>query len=450
MNNQNIYLIGIGGAGTSALARLYKSQGHNVSGSDDGDGFYTKSLKKEGIKIFNSFNEKNIPEKINFAVHSTAFNETNSEIAEIKKREIKLFSYPEALGEITKKYFTIAVCGTHGKTTTTAMTTHTLIACEKNPTAIVGAPVIGWKTSGFQKGGKEFLVIEADEYQNKLALYHPTAVILTNIDFDHPDFFKDFNEYKKVFIDFIKRIPKYGFLVACSNDKDVLEIIKNAKCQVITYGTENNADAQIINREIVGNKQEVIFKYKEKNYTIAINSFGLHNVLNALGAWLTAFSLTGNAESSSQGISEFIGTKRRFEQKGKFNKTLLFDDYAHHPEEIRATLSTLHETFPEKNIVAAFHPHTFSRTKALLNEFARTLDLADRVIILDIYGSTREKQGGVSAKDLVDEINQNVQKKAVNLKDLDKLADFMKNNLTEDDIFVTLGAGDIYKVYNRF
>ncbi|MCK4635920.1 MAG: UDP-N-acetylmuramate--L-alanine ligase [Candidatus Moranbacteria bacterium] len=449
MNNQNIYIIGIGGAGTSALARLYQSQGHNISGSDDGDGFYTKSLKKESIKIFNSFDKKNIPEKIDFAVHSTAFNETNSEIAEIKNRGIKLFSYPEALGKITKKYFTIAVCGTHGKTTTTAMTTHTLIACEKNPTAIVGAPVIGWETSGFRKGGKEFLVIEADEYQNKLAFYHPTAVILTSIDFDHPDFFKDFDEYKKVFTDFIKRIPKHGFLVACANDKDVLEIIKNAECQVITYGTENNADAQIINREIVGNKQEVVFKYKEKNYTITINSFGLHNALNALGAWLTAFSLTGNAELSSQGISEFVGTKRRFERKGLYKNALLFDDYAHHPEEIRATLSSLREAFPKKNIVAAFHPHTFSRTKALLNEFARTLDLADRVIILDIYGSVREEHGGVSAQDLVDEINQDIQKKAVNLKDVDELANFMKNNLTENDVFITLGAGDIYKVYDK-
>ncbi len=448
MKKLNIYIIGIGGAGTSALARLYKSQGHNVSGSDDGDGFYTKSLEKEGIKVFNSFDVKNIPDKINFAVHSTAFDDSNVEIAEIKKRKIKLLPYSEALGKETKSFFTIAVCGTHGKTTTTSFTAHALISCQKDPTVIVGAPVIGWNTGGFRKGSEEFLVIEADEYQNKLALYHPSSVILTSLDFDHPDFFKDFDEYKKVFVDFVKRIPPQGFLIAYGDDRDVLDVARKASCKVITYGTKHNTDVHIIKRKIIKEKQWIEFSYDNKVYDITINLFGLHNALNAIASWAMAFVLTGYSELSGKGVSEFLGTKRRLEKKGFFENALLIDDYAHHPEEIRATLSTLREAFPEKRVVAAFHPHTFSRTKALLEGFARTLDLANEVVVLDIYGSAREEQGGVSAQDLVDEINQGIQNKASNLKDVKELAKFMKENLTEDDVFVTLGAGDIYKVYD--
>lgn len=446
----NIYIIGIGGAGTSALARLYHSWGRSVSGSDDGDDFYLADLKKEGILIHHQFSVKNIPDHIDLVIHSIAFDDSNPEIAEIKKRGIKLLTYAEALGVLTKEFFTIAVCGTHGKTTTTALTTHTLTACEKNPTAIVGAPVIGWEHGGTQSGGKEFLVIEADEYKNKLAEIYPSAVILTSIDFDHPDYFKDFEAYKKVFIDFIERIPRYGQLVACVNDRDVSTVIKNAHCQITTYGTKENADAQIIMREIIEEKQKIEILYKNKNYFITINLFGLHNALNAVAAWLMSFILTGNEKLSSVGVSQFIGTKRRFEKKGELNDAILYDDYAHHPEEIRVTLNTLREVFPEKKIIAAFHPHTFSRTKALLVEFARTLELADQVIILDIYGSAREnkEENKVSAQDLVNEINQDIQEKAINLKDIKELAKFMKNTLNKDYVFVTLGAGDIYKVYD--
>lgn len=448
MKKLNIYIVGIGGAGTSVLARLYKAQGHNVSGSDNGDGFYDDPLKKEGIEIYKKFDIKNITENIDFAIYSTAFNDSNVEILEIKKRGIKLLSYPKALGNLTEEFYTIAVCGTHGKTTTTGFTAHTLMACQKDPTVVMGAPVIGWNTGGFRKGSEEFLIIEADEYQNKLVAYHPNSVILTSIDFDHPDFFKNFEEYKKVFIDFIKKIPSQGFLIAYGDDQDVLNVARNAKCKVITYGTKHNVDVRIIERKIIKKKQHIEFSYAGKFYDISINLFGLHNALNAIAGWMMSFVLTGYIELSNQGVSNFLGTKRRLEKRGQIGNTLLFDDYAHHPEEIRATLSTLRETFPNKRIIAAFHPHTFSRTKALLEGFARMLDIASQVIVLDIYGSAREQQGGVSAQDLVDEINQGIQNKATNLKDINELAKFMRENLTEDEIFITLGAGDIYKVYD--
>jgi UDP-N-acetylmuramate--alanine ligase len=450
---QNIYFIGIGGAGTSALARLLHSWGKNVSGSDEGDDFYLADLKKDGILIHHQFKAENIPTEVELVIYSAVFDDSNLEIQTAKNRGLKLLTYAEALGELTKQFFTIAVCGTHGKTTTTALTTFALAGAEKNPTAIVGAPVIGWEFGGARSGGKEFLVIEADEYKNKLAQIHPLAVILTNLDFDHPDYFKNFTEYQQVFIDFIQRIPRHGQLVACADDKDVLNIIKQANCSITTYGSQEEADAQIIQREINGNKQKIEVLYQEKTYFLEINLFGLHNALNAVGAWLMSFLLSGEAISSADGLNNFLGTKRRLEKKGQIGKKQVdfFDDYAHHPEEIRATLKTLRELYPTRKIIAAFHPHTFSRTKALLTEFARALDLADEVIVLDIYGSAREKleDNQVSAQDLVNEINQNIQTKAKNLADIIALKKFILENLEDENVFITLGAGDIYKVYDE-
>lgn len=305
MKKLNIYIIGIGGAGTSALAQFYKSRGYNVSGSDDGDGFYDTPLQKEGIKIFKIFAIENIPKEIDFAVYSTAFNDSNLEIAEIKKRNIKLVSYPEALGKVTKEFYTIAVCGTHGKTTTTGFTAHALISCQKDPTVIVGAPVIGWSLGGFHKGGDEFLIIEADEYQNKLAHYHPNYAILTSIDFDHPDFFKDFDEYKKAFIDFVKRISSDGFLVAFGDDRDVIDIARKANCKVITYGTKHSVDVHITERKLIKDKQKIKFTYENKEYEITINLLGLHNALNAVASWVMSFVLTGYTELSNQGVANF-------------------------------------------------------------------------------------------------------------------------------------------------
>lgn len=445
---QKIHFVGIGGAGTSVLARLYKYWGNEVSGSDEDDGFYTKSLKDEGIKVYNKFNTKNISKELDLVIYSTAFNTNNLEISEAKKKGIKTLSYPEALGEITKNFFTIAVCGTHGKTTTTGFLAHCLSACKKDPTAIIGAPVINWKNSGFLAGKGDLFVFEADEYQNKLSFYFPNVVILTSIDYDHPDFFENFAEYKKVFADFIEKIPKQGYLIACGNDRDVLDVIKKAKCQVITYGTKYNLDVHLIERKTENSKQKIEFSFKGEVYKIETHLLGLHNALNAVASWITSFLITGYVELSKKGIYDFAGTKRRLENKGIFNGAILFDDYAHHPEEIRATLSTLRENFSQKRIIVAFHPHTFSRTKILLDSFARMLDLADKIIVLDIYGSAREKQGGVSSQELVDEINQGIQNKASNLKNIEELANFMRKNLTENDVFVTLGAGDIYKVYD--
>ncbi len=445
--NKLIYFVGIGGAGTSSLARLYIANGYRVIGSDDGDGFYTELLEKDGIEVFGKFSIQNIPYDIDFAVYSTAFEEGNIEILELKKRDVKIFSYPEALGEMTKKYTTIAVCGTHGKTTTTAMTAYALIGANKDPNVLVGSIIPEW-LGGARSGSSDVFVIEADEYQDKLRYYHPKVIVLTSIDYDHPDFFENFEVYKNVFKKFIDRLPKDGILIACVDDENVRKVICGANVEVISYGESEFAKARIIKTENKNNKQYISIIFEDKKNILTTKMFGIHNAKNAVAAWLVSVLISkGNKLGSSNGLENFAGVARRAEKKGIYNDALLIDDYAHHPREISTTLKSFKKIYKDKKIIAAFHPHTYSRTEALFNDFVKSLLLADEVIIIDIYSSAREKTGKISSKDLVEEINK-IQKKAIYKKTIKNLSEWALNNLEENDIFITLGAGDIWKVHD--
>ncbi|HIP50246.1 MAG TPA: UDP-N-acetylmuramate--L-alanine ligase [Candidatus Pacebacteria bacterium] len=455
MNMKKVYIIGIGGAGTSALAIIYKKRGFDVSGSDDGDGFYMNELQKQKIEVYDKYDSEHIVGNIDLVVHVSAIDETNVELIKARELSIEIISYAEAIAHLTKELKTIAVCGTHGKTTTTALTAHAFIESNLDPTVIVGSKIPAWGSGAYAGKGEHF-IIEADEYLNKLALYNPQSVILTSIDFDHPDFFADFLEYKKVFANFVAKIPENGFLVAHGDDDDVREVVLSAKCQVFFYGGRELNSCRIIERETNESGQKIIVKFRDEKYEISTQLFGLHNAKNVIAAWLMTFLITSNQRKTSRnpntlplvisdGISKCIGTARRFEKKGKLNGAILIDDYAHHPEEIKATLETVKEVYKNKKITVAFHPHTFSRTETLLNEFAESLSIADEIIVLDIFASTRETAGSITAQDLVDKVDCD---KKQNIHTIDELADWMGNNLTKDNVFLTLGAGDIWKVYN--
>ncbi len=444
-----IYIIGIGGAGTSALATIYHKKGYEVMGVDEGDdGFYSDELRRNQITVHDHFNINHINGDIDLIVHSTSIQKNNCEMIEAIGQNIKIMSYPEAIGVLSHEMKTVAVCGTHGKTTTTALTAYAMISADIKPTVIVGSRIAAWG-SGAYYAGDHYFIVEADEYQNKLALYYPFAVILTSIDFDHPDFFADFAIYKKTFSDFIKRIPQEGVLVACGDGIDVREVAHVAQCRVIFYGENDNNDCVIKSRSITDEGQEIVIAYHDNSYVINTQLYGAHNAKNAVAAWVMSSSLTLQESKAAEGICEFVGTARRFEKRGYLNGAILIDDYAHHPEEIRATLNTAREIYPHKKIIVAFHPHTFSRTKALLNGFAETLNIADHVIVLDIYSSARESGGSVSAYDLVDAINAYAKHdKAEYHATVDELAVWMKDSLDDNDVLLTLGAGDIWKVYS--
>ncbi len=461
---EKIYIVGIEGAGTSALARLYKARGYSVSGSDEGDGFYRNSLAAHDITVHEKFDPSHIIGNEDFIVHSTAYNQENVEIAEALRRNVKVLTYPEALGQITGEYYSVAVCGTHGKTTTTGMLAHALLGGGRDINALIGAPVIGWDGGSRFGAGREF-VFEADEYQNKLQYYHPQAVILTSVDFDHPDFFADFSQYKKAFVDFVERIPRIGVLVVAHDAWQILvDDNVTLPCTVLTYGDHVDADVQLLDRSYVADGTQEIDVLCKKDgdnvYAIATHLPGRHNAYNAIAAWTMSREIVGGGKASAgeegvdqsaAGLASYQGVARRFERHLSLNGAVMIDDYAHHPEEIRTTLATVREVYPDRKVIVAFHPHSHSRTATLLEEFARALDMADEVIVLDIYAVDRERRedyAPVSAQSLVDAINQGVSSKACHIPDTDALKMHITQELTEDDIFISLGAGDIYHVHN--
>ena len=540
-NIQNIYIIGIEGAGTSALACILKSQGKNVIGSDEGDHFYYDVLKKKDIKVFHRFGKENLKQspskdkKIDLIIYSTSVTpEQNEELkyameevskarllegarvprslGEVGKQpksvafseRVEIMSYPQALAMIFNgSEFGIAVCGTHGKTTTTAMLATAMKAAGADPTALVGSKVPGWEGGALISSGnkdnkdcpaiqpsegwvpsprraglcKDYFIIEADEYQNKLQHYNPQAVILTSVDYDHPDFFKTVDEYKQVFKDFVSRIPEDGFLVAYAGDEDVVEVTKEARCEVIFYDIEND-------------------------YKLNLILSGQHNLLNTTAALKVVEKLELDTEKAKTALENFQGTARRFEikgvfpiaisetnlsdlattpskkthkcgalvsffrqvvdksgwfgqkleigktpQQGEYNEAIIIDDYAHHPTEVKAALQATKEKYPTKNIKCIFHPHTFTRTETLLNDFAKSFNDADEIYLLDIFGSAREKQGGVTSDNLVEKIKLQEQDKTVkNLHTIPEATKYFQQNLQPNDILITMGAGDVYLV----
>ncbi len=480
---KNIYIIGIEGAGTSALACVLQAQGKNVIGSDEGDHFYYDVLKKKGIKVFHKFDEKNLKTPQNFrssnfdplyaggennidlVIYSTSIQpETNPELKyamETSEQHFKIMNYPQALGMVfNQAEFGIAVCGTHGKTTTTAMLATAMDkAGLKNLTALVGSKVLEWDGNTLigstmeekiqrNSSSIKYFVIEADEYQNKLQYYNPRAVILTSADYDHPDFFKDEEEYKQVFKDFVARIPEDGFLVAYAGDKTVIEIAQSAKCEVIFYD-EVGAREVLLDDSFCGDDNcqgktfgccPAIRQAKEK-----MQLFGKHNLLNAMGAFKVCQKLGLNEQKVRQALQNFQGTARRFEMKGEYNGAIIIDDYAHHPVEVQATLQATKNRYPDRNIKCIFHPHTFTRTEALLKEFSQSFADADEIYLLDIFGSAREKQGGVSSDDLIDLIKeQNPNKTVKNLHTIPEAIKYFQKTLQLNDILITMGAGDVY------
>jgi UDP-N-acetylmuramate--alanine ligase len=445
---KSIYCIGIKGAGVAAIAEFFHKNGAVVCGSDTAEVFYTDDiLKRNGIRYFENFEVSNIPAEVDLVVYSTAYTEENNvEMAEVKKRMLPMASYPEALGMIFSNKTGISVCGSHGKTTTTAMLAETLRFCGIDPSAIVGSQVSLWKGSALAGKG-EYFVAESDEYQNKLKHYNPWSVILTSLDWDHPDFFPDFEAYKNVFRDFVAKIPKTGNLIVWGDSSQTLDVAKNCHTNVFTYGFREDNDfiaGNIVQKE---NSQTFEIYYRDEFLGFFETKLaGKHNVLNSTSVIAMCHILKMDMEKVKEAILHFSGTSRRFEIIGSYKDIILIDDYAHHPDEIKATLAGARDRFAAKNIWTVFHPHTFTRTKALLEDFAQSFDDTDKVIVIDIYGSARETQGGVSSKELVDLINKYNRGRAEYIATIDEVVEFVKEKSGELDVLITMGAGDVWRI----
>lgn len=452
---KKVYVIGIKGSGVVGVVEILKSKGIEVLGSDTAEKFFTDAvLEKNQIKYFENFSPENIPNDADLVIYSTAYNVGNNvEFQEAMKRKMPMLSYPEMLAQLFNEKYGIAICGTHGKTTTSAWLANTLKELGADPTAAIGSRVTNWGGNALIGAG-EFFVLEADEYQNKLIRYNPNAVILTSCDYDHPDFFPDFEAYKQTFKDFVARIPKTGFLVVCGDATSTLEVAKVATCTVLTYGFSDDCSYRVANLELKreNEKPRQVFEIMQGEKSLGsfeISLFGKHNVLNALAVIAVCYKLNFSVEKIQVALKNFQGTARRFELIGERNGAILIDDYGHHPDEIRATLKAARELYAEKNIWAVFHPHTFTRTKALLSEFSQSFSDADKVIILDIYGSAREAQGGVHSKDLVELVNKYDRGKAEHIATIDETVEFLKDKIGADDVVIAIGAGNVWEVVSK-
>ncbi|MDP3963528.1 MAG: UDP-N-acetylmuramate--L-alanine ligase [bacterium] len=457
------YLIGIKGVGMTALAQLLQARGFNVSGSDMPETFFTDAvLKRHGIKVYEGFNAGRIAGLVRgdrqsaagdiMLIASSAYTDKNPEVAEAKKLKRKVHSYAEALSLLFNQRHGIAVCGSHGKTTISALLGYVFRSAGFKPTVVVGSEVPQFGGNNIAGDGRYFIA-ELDEYQNKLRHFKPDAALLTSIDYDHPDFFKTRRAYRNVFNEFIARLGRNGLLVACADDLEVRNAAKKSKAKIIWYGIAENGSLPPASpfwtgraiRVIRGRWQFDAYRGDKKFGSFGLRLAGRHNVQNALGVIALAHAYGIKRAVLRKALAAFSGTRRRFEYIGTYRGAVLIDDYAHHPTEIRSTLAAARELFAGKRIVAVFHPHTYTRTKALLKEFARSFADADAVIVLDIYGSAREKIGGVSSGDLV-KIAAKHHAAVRHIPTIAKTIAYLKKALHSDDVVIALGAGDVWKV----
>lgn len=461
------YFIGIKGVGMTMLAQFLAAKKIKVFGSDNAETFMTdKVLQDSGIKIFSPFAIENIPNDADLIIYSSAYNAQNNiemafleKQAELLKSKTVVLSYAEALGAIFNNYFGIAVCGSHGKTTTSAWLGYVLMVAGKKPNVLVGSRVPQFKGSALI-GKSKYFIAETDEYQNKLQFFHPQGVLLNNIDYDHPDFFKTEADYEKVFRDFVKKIPSSGFLIVDSSDVKSLRVSKSTKANIITYDIAVDLSSAAKNRiinylaydiKIKGNYQ--VFKINALG-EFKISLFGEHNIKNALAVVAAARELGISVKQIKSILASFKGTERRAQILGKFKGALIIDDYAHHPTEIKATLNGLRNFYKKKNIITVFHPHTFTRTKALFKDFVTSFSDTNELIVLDIYGSAREKQGGVSSTQLVkaiiaDDKKNKIKRQVKNIKTIPEVGEYLRQKINSNDLVVLMGAGDVFRVADK-
>jgi UDP-N-acetylmuramate--alanine ligase len=440
---QHIHFVGIGGSGMSGIAEVLLTLGYQVSGSDMKDTPVTQRLKKLGARIAIGHEAANI-EGAQVVVTSTAVAPVNPEVLAARERNIPVIPRIEMLAEIARLKYTIAVAGTHGKTTTTSMVAEVLQAGGLDPTVIVGGR-LKRLDSGAKLGKGDYLVAEADESDGSFLKLSPALAIITNIDNDHLDYWGSFDRICDGFVQYAGRVPFYGCVIACLDDLHVRNQLPRLTRRVVTYGIETAAQVRASNIQVSaeGTSFDVAVGGKRLG-ALRMQVPGRHNVLNALAATVTGLELGISFEKIAEGLAAFEGVGRRMELKGEKDGVRVIDDYGHHPTEIRATLSALRDRYPDNRLVVLFQPHRFTRTQSLWNEFAQSFDQADRVYILDIYPAGEAAIPGVSA-DLILEPLKKTHKAAFGLPSPLRLND-LRQELRAGDVVLTLGAGDVWKL----
>lgn len=418
-----IHFIGIGGIGVSAIARMMLLNGKEIRGSDESLSLITDKLSKSGAKIFAKHSAENLCSDTDLVVYTTAIDSNNPELEKAKRFNIPTLTYPEILGLVSRNHYTIAISGTHGKTTTTAMIAEIAINAGLDPTVIVGSVLKNSRNSNFIAGMSNLFIVEACEYKRSFLNLQPNILVITNIDKDHLDYYKDLAGVQSAFAKLVEKLSPDSFVVCNLSDPKVVPVLKNAKCKIVNYTLSGKVPNKL--------KLKVPGKYNQDNAKAA---FAVSEILKV------------EENAALKALSEFEGVWRRFEHKGKTeNGAEVYDDYAHHPTEIRATLAAARNKFPDKKIIVVFQPHLYSRTKLLLNDFSESFINVDEVILAPIYAAREKYDKSINSSMLRDEINKKTSNAEVyyNFSDIEM---YLRENMQKGDIIITMGAGDIYKI----
>ena len=446
---QKIHFIGIGGISMSGLAEILLKAGFQVSGSDAHESALTDRLEAKGARISYGQRAENITDDVEVVVYTAAVHADNPEYAEVVRRGIPMLSRAELLGQMMRNYGqAVAISGTHGKTTTTSMLTEILLAAETDPTISVGG-ILHSIGGNIRVGSHDVFVTEACEYTNSFLSFLPTLEVILNIEEDHLDFFRDLDDIRRSFRLFAEKLDENGLLVISSDIKNYQAICEGLPCRVITVGHAQDSDysAADIKYDSYARAGFTLLEKGQPTGTIRLSVPGEHNVYNALAAIAAAKAMDIPDEAIAAGLERYTGTDRRFQKKGEIGGVTVIDDYAHHPQEIAATLAAA-KHYPHKKLWCVFQPHTYTRTRAFLDEFAEALSAADEVILADIYAARETDTLGISSADIAARIEK-MGKPVQYFSTFDEIETFILLNCSTGDLLITMGAGDIVKVGER-
>ena len=442
----HVYFMGIGGISMSGLAQILLSKGFTVSGSDRAPSELTDQLEKEGATIYIGQRSGNISKDYDLCVYTAAIHPDNPEYIRCQELGIPMVTRAEFLGQLMLNFKNaVAISGTHGKTTTSSMAGEMFLDAALDPTLSIGG-ILPSINGNIRIGSSDYFLTEACEYTNSFLSLFPKYALILNIEEDHLDFFKDLNEIRTSFHNFASLVPEDGVLIISADIKDVDEITKGLKCKVVTFGKDDKADYYPLYIHTTEEGYSV-FRLSSPSGTteeITLRVPGEHNVLNAVAALALADILKLDLNTCAKTLYKFEGAKRRFEYKGCLMGVDVYDDYAHHPTEIRATLNAA-KNYPHNKLWVVFQPHTYSRTKAFMDDFAKALAISDNIVLTDIYAARENDNLGISSEDLVEKIEK-LGKKCWHFSSFSDIENFLLQKCIPGDMLITMGAGDVQKI----
>ncbi|MDX1334907.1 MAG: UDP-N-acetylmuramate--L-alanine ligase [Gammaproteobacteria bacterium] len=444
----HIHFIGIGGAGMGGIAEVVSHLGYTVTGSDIARNAMTSRLEEQGINIFIGHDASHV-EGADAVVVSTAVRDDNPEVVRAREQRVPIVPRAEMLAELMRFRYGIAIAGTHGKTTTTSLVASLMAEGELDPTFVIGGKLNSTDSHSSLGRGK-FLVAEADESDASFLYLQPTISIVTNIDADHMETYGgDYNRLRATFIEFLHHLPFYGLAILCIDDSGVKDILAEVTRPVLTYGLSEEADVRAVNLRHEGTRSlfEVALPDRNVNLEVQLNMPGQHNVLNALAAIAVAHELGVSDQDIQKSLSDFQGVGRRFQLQGEVKSAngtvLMVDDYGHHPTEIEATLAAAREAWPDRRLVLVFQPHRYTRTRDLFEDFTRVLSEADILVMLEVYAAGEDPIAGADSRTLCRAIRQRGRVDPVFVEQPEELASTLTNLITEGDVVITQGAGNV-------